>query len=442
MTRLPNLQRALIDAAAELDAAEARTAPAVARRRGAHRSTARVLAIAVVVALALAAIAVAATGLLQRGTDVAPRSGRAPRPTTALGVATGMIAPPITVPDPEDDHLRWGLRTFTTTRGYACLQVGRVQDFQLGVVGRDGAFGDDGRFHVLGPQVLDETDCVPLDRTGHGFLALHYAAYPASGLQASCVVFAGVVPPQTHRERCPDRDLRTLDYGLLGPHATSITYRLPSGAQRTARVHRGTGGAFLVVTPSTPPKPLSAGALYVEGQVPDQTFLTGQTPSALTIVSVAYDDGTVCRVDHTYRGSRGGCPLRGFSSVRVRRPRHAEVATRMRLSITREADGRHRDLHVAFRARYPARGSRAAYYVFITPPGGRCPSDREGHVIEQDVRAGQRVGARIRLTDGGCPGLYGVELSYRVATRHPVTAGVSNLHYPGTAVASGFVTTP
>jgi hypothetical protein len=452
MTRLPELRRALVEAAARLDAEGAALAPAAAprphaRRGRARRSPARAVALALVVALALAAIAVAATGVLQRGSDVPPPSGRAPLPTRRLGVATGPVAAPLTTADTKDDNLLWGLRTFTTTRGYACLQVGRVQGADLGLVGRDGAFGDDGRFHALGPQVLEPVNCVPADGAGRGFLVLHYAAYPAGGYLSGCLDpwwAQRLKSTRDHRRACPKDDLRTLDFGLLGPHAVSITYRSPTGGgAHTAPVQRGTG-AFLVVTPYEGADRRAPGERTMPYSVPSQDFLVGRSPAATTIVAVTYDDGTVCHVRHAIGTgpSAGGCPTPGYVPLRIRQPRHAEVATRMRLSITREADGRHRDLHVRFRARVAATGARAAYYVMLWPPGGGCHgTDIEGHAIEQDVRAGQRVGAMIRLTDGGCPGTYRVQLSYRIAVRRPGFAGVTNLHYPGTLVAAGDVTT-
>jgi hypothetical protein len=448
MTRLPELQRALVAAAAELEVADAPRVRARARVRRRRRSTARVLAVAMLVVLALAAIAVAATSLLQRGSDVQPRSGRPPTPKRALGVATGAVAAPITAPDTKDDNLPWGLRTFKTTRGYACVQVGRMQDGELGLVGRDGAFQDDGKFHVLGPQVLEEVNCTPVDGAGHGYLVLHYAAYPASGYVAGCIdpwwVAQGFADKTGRHKACPARDERALDFGLLGPHATSVTYRLPSGEQRTVKTQPGTG-AFLVVTPHQTEQPLAPGERPMPHSIPSQEFVLSRTPSALTIVAVGYDDGTTCRVRHErlgIHGSAGGCPAVGYVPVHVRQPTHAEVATKMKLSITREADGRHRDLHVRFRARVAATGSRAAYYLFLHPPRPHgCGSMGEGHTIEQDVRAGQRVGAKVRLLNGGCAGTWKVELSYRVAVEHPSAAGVTNLHYPGTIVDRGTVTT-
>jgi hypothetical protein len=43
-----------------------------------------------------------------------------------------------------------------TTRGEICVQIGRLDDGQLGQLGIDGAFHDDGRFHPLAPDILPQ----------------------------------------------------------------------------------------------------------------------------------------------------------------------------------------------------------------------------------------------------------------------------------------------
>ena len=48
----------------------------------------------------------------------------------------------------------WGMRLVHTTRGEICVQIGRLADGQLGQLGIDGAFHDDGRFHPLAPDIL------------------------------------------------------------------------------------------------------------------------------------------------------------------------------------------------------------------------------------------------------------------------------------------------
>lgn len=429
MTRLPDLQRELVRAAERLEG----DAPARTRRSSAHRRvSARVLVLALLALLALAAIGAAATGLLGSGEDVPPRSGKAPTPKTGFGVPTGAVADPIVVEDPDGGALQWGLRTFTTTRGYACVQVGRVQDGQLGLVGRDGAFEDDGLFHPLGPQVLERLDCVAADARGHGFLAIHDAELPAGGMR-SCLgpswLKAGRGRLPRGGRACSTRGMRSVDYGLLGPRAKSITYTLPSGERRTAPVAPGTG-AFLIVTAREP-----LGPSPMPGAMPEGVFEVARTPTAARIVSVAYDDGTTCAVRHVPYARGGGCPAKGYVPVKVRRPTRAEVATPMTARIERNDEGSF-TLHVAFRARVAAERAGAAYAVMIRPiRSARCHRGSVvGHTLERDVAAGQRVGAAMKMDRTSCAGRYRIELSYRVANGGGI--GGLGYAYPGVPVAT------
>lgn len=436
MTRLPDLRDELVAAAKRLDDERRPAAPAgrQARRRRSglrRRASAKVLVLALLGLLALAAIGVAATGVLRSGAAVEPRSGKPPTPKTGFGVPTGTVAPPIVVDDPGGGSLQWGLRTFTTTRGYACVQIGRVQDGKLGLVGTDHAFDDDGLFHALGPQVLDRAGCVAADARGHGFLAVHNAEMPASGLP-SCL------PPSWVRASggralegarpCATRGMRTVDYGLLGPRARSITYTLPSGGRRTVPVAPGTG-AFLIVTARE-----RLPATTMPGQIPDGAYELDRAPTARRIVAVSYDDGTTCVVAHGPDRRTGGCPLKGQVPVKVRLPRPSEVATPVSARIERNDEGSF-TLHVAFRARVAAEKARAAYVVVIRPVRGpRCR--RTGivsHTLERDVAAGQRVGAAMKMDRGSCSGRYRVDLDYRVAGTAPIGMGYA---YPGTPVGS------
>jgi hypothetical protein len=433
MTRLPDLHDQLVAAAVRQEAPRVGVGVGVrvpARRR---MPAARVLVLALLAALALAAIGAAATGLLGSGEDVAPRSGKAPTPKTGYGVATGAVAAPIVVEDPGGERLDWGLRTFTTTRGYACLQLGRVQDRKLGLIGRDGAFEDDGLFHALGPQVLDRGNCVPLDAGGHGFLAVRNAEMPGAGMM-SCLppsmvqAFGGRVPPKM--KACSASGIRTVDYGLLGPHAKSITYKLPGGGTRTVAVAAGTG-AFLVVSPRQAVRQTSGPSGRGGRMTGGDDHLMSQTPESRTIVSVAYDDGTVCRVRHRL-GPYGSCPAKGFAPVRARRPSRAAVAARVTARIARNAEGSF-TLHVAFRARAAASTRLGGYNVTIRPPAG-CAFGVQGHQIARDVTAGTRVGAAIKLDRRMCRGWYAIDVDYRVPRRFSLVG--AGLAYPGTPVGS------
>jgi hypothetical protein len=428
MTRLPELQRELVAAAARQEA----EAPAQGRRlrRRRHRPTARVLVLTVLALLALAAIGAAATGLLGAGEDVQPRSGKAPTPKTGFGVPTGAVADPIVVEDPDGGALKWGLRTFATTRGYACVQLGRVQDGKLGLVGRDGAFEDDGLFHALGPQVLDGPSCVPVDARGHGFLAIHDAELSASGarecLPPSMVHAFGNRVPKGGRA-CSTKGMRSVDYGLLGPRAKSITYTLPSGVERTASVAPGSG-AFLIVTARERLAPTQR-----LGEVPSGAYLIARTPAAMRIKTITYDDGTTCAVKPTMTRA-GGCPAKGRVAMAVKLPSRAAVRTPMTARIERNDAGSF-TLHVAFRARVAAEKARAAYVVMIRPERrAGCHQGPMSHTLERDVAAGQRVGAAMKMSRISCRGRYRIDLEYRVVRESP-TIG-TGLAYPGVLVGS------
>src|SRR5439155_5493846 len=103
---------------------------------------------AIVSALVLAAVGIAAGGLLDNGKPVKPPGHQAPKPHEGLGVIKpgSVKILPVAVPDPAGGP-PWGLRYLETTRGAGCLQTGRLVRGQLGVLGQDGAFGNDARFH-------------------------------------------------------------------------------------------------------------------------------------------------------------------------------------------------------------------------------------------------------------------------------------------------------
>jgi hypothetical protein len=196
------------------------------------------------------AVAVAATGLLS-GAPVKPEVALSPVAGNGIPVAgsTGHLL--LSVADPTGG-LPWGMRVFRTTRGQACAQVGRVQDGQLGELGLDSAFGNDGRFHVLPADVLPpgyggssgQIECQPAGQT----VIFEDANADRSAMRLLPEEFREPPTNPKHREIPPTGDLRTIAYGLLGPHAVSVTYRTADGL-RTVPV-RGPEGAFLIVEPA------------------------------------------------------------------------------------------------------------------------------------------------------------------------------------------------
>ena len=211
----------------------ARTSP---RRRASARL--RVALVAFVLVLATAAITLAASGVILTGSPVG--TVRAPIATAGEGipVAGGVRLLPLRATDPAGG-LPWGMRIIHTTRGLVCVQIGRVFDGQLGQLGVDGAFHDDGRFHLL------PTDALPDVLANAGGWNAGNCSSPGdiySGDSVGLELSAATSPPQGAGVPA---DRREISFGLLGVHAVSVAYR--EGSQtRTQPVLPGLG-AYLIV---------------------------------------------------------------------------------------------------------------------------------------------------------------------------------------------------
>jgi hypothetical protein len=195
--------------------------------------------IAAIVVLAGGAIAAAATGLLTGSPVSTPAGPPVPYAGYGVPVAGGSDLVALRVADPEGGP-PWGMRIVHTTRGLVCVQMGRVYRGQLGQLGVDGVFHDDGRFHRLGSNVLYGTS-----------KAIIQCVLPSQSFSyedASADRSGDPVP--TEGVRPPARELRAISFGLLGPHAASVTYKTRSGL-RTEPVSPATG-AYLIVEPVTP----------------------------------------------------------------------------------------------------------------------------------------------------------------------------------------------
>lgn len=209
----------------------------------------RLNAAAAAVALLLAggAVAVAATGVLT-GAPVKPEAPLSPVAGNGLPLPDGGAHLLLKASDPSGG-LPWGMRVLHTTRDQVCVQVGRVQDGQIGEIGLDSAFDDDGRFHALAPDILptgyggtsSNAECVLSGQT----LIFEDARADRSAERLLPEEFPA---PPKHREFPPLRDLRSLSYGLLGPHALSVTYRSQTGLHTVPVT--GPDGAFLIVEPA------------------------------------------------------------------------------------------------------------------------------------------------------------------------------------------------
>ena len=206
------------------------------RRPPSRRRTPRavLVALAATATLATAAAVAATTGLLTGEPVPNPKGIGFSDPHRGWGVpiAKTIKLAPLRVADP-DGGPPWGIRTLRTTRGLGCVQVGRVQDSQLGVIGQDGAFANDGKFHVMGPDVLTGAFCSAVDGAGHAFLSIVHDGVPASGLERGCTLQPLQQTGPDTVEPCLDARMRVLVYGVLGPAAEAITYRADDGSAAT-----------------------------------------------------------------------------------------------------------------------------------------------------------------------------------------------------------------
>ncbi|HME02982.1 MAG TPA: hypothetical protein VKG38_08105, partial [Solirubrobacteraceae bacterium] len=214
MSTLPQLRDSVV-ATAERHAREGPTRAPLARTALRGRRWRRALLISIAVVLVLAGVAFA-SGVIPFGT---------PAPVSPLQLFTaptsgdGALTPgtvrmlPVSTPDPAGGA-PWGMREFMTSRGLGCIEVGRLAEGKLVAVGQDYAFGNDGRYHVLGVASGGTGSgdwCSALDRYNRLFINQMWGEQPASAWQSRC--FAPGSPPgghMRHEPECPMRDERNL----------------------------------------------------------------------------------------------------------------------------------------------------------------------------------------------------------------------------------------
>lgn len=156
----------------------------------------------------------------------------------------------------------WGVRVYTPRwadgragRDLTCVQIGRVLDGRLGVIGEDGAFGDDGLFHVL--PVEPAGGC---DQAAAGYTFVNYV--PASGFagSGSCAIPSVLLHPLAARIRraarnsraCPIGDLRLVVYGVANRRATRVRLSGAFGAVSERLVHADRGAFIFVLSAADP----------------------------------------------------------------------------------------------------------------------------------------------------------------------------------------------
>lgn len=233
--------------------------------------------------------------------------------------------------------LPWGLRAVRSASGAVCLQVGRLMGGAVGVVGQAGAWADDHGFHPYPARagVGPVPACAQADRNGNAFMNVSDVAAIANGSGDPVVdgnahgAAARILrcPQSTSEGRpvvtppppCPDGGLRDLEYGLLGPDATSITYIGTDGREHTQPT-TSPDGAYLIVRPHTTRECASTSSCLAS---------FGPQLRSGVIIRVTYRGGRACDLpapnpDGTVRPAR--CPLVGYQA-----PPHPHV-TRAQLA--------------------------------------------------------------------------------------------------------------
>jgi hypothetical protein len=252
-----------------------------------RRVNAAVIAVAFV--LAGGAIAVAATGVL-KGSPVKQQGPATPNAGIGVPAPGGSRLLALRAADPQGG-LPWGMRLVHTTRGEICVQVGRLDDGQLGQLGIDGAFHDDGRFHPLAPDILPED-------SDSGDVSCNLARAPIRiGLWRAGDRSAAPSPERTSFKPTA-ADLRSISWGLLGPHAVSITYDTAAGVL-TRLVAPGTGAYLIVSEVSHVPRSIGGGAEF-EGWTSGHT-VDAQSPTGIdgSVIATTFRFGSfICSIGH------------------------------------------------------------------------------------------------------------------------------------------------
>ena len=409
----------LADLEREIERIASAAGPVRARRRWWRRST----ALLVLAPLTVATVAVAATTGILSGEPVKNPPGSKQDPKAGVGVNAGPGTLFAVQPADPVDGPPWGLRLVKTSRGLGCVQVGRVVDGQLGFLGRDGAFGNDGKFHPLGAEVLETTQCQQADGAGNVFIAVTAIGLPASGDGTGC----------RPRENCPEGSLRDVFFGLLGPEATAITYR--EDGRLVRQTVAGPEGAYLVVRATEP------GSRNVGWWSPNL--------SPAWVESIEFRDGSVCRPDEQPRrnGSKR-CPLKGYVTPELDIAAREDVASPLQVKVGTKPElppdlppgtrtPNLRAITITFRARRAA--DAKSFYTISTEKnhgGPRCAQNTFGP-IARDIEAGATV-TETRWVGFSCRGTMKIRVGYtqqRKPSMMPFMADGRPNPKVGTAVA-------
>lgn len=404
-----------------------RSSPHQAKRRRSRQpasfASARILLVGLVLVLATAAVALAAAGVFAPGRPVGPSVPPLPTANDGAAIPSTVRLLSLRVPDPRSGP-PWGLRILQTTRGETCVQVGRLDYGTIGVLGQDGAYNNDHRFHPFSVDYLQPEECAITDAHGHAFLNIGMSGFPASGLTVGgptrgCRLTNDIAVRGWRL--CPPSDLRDIAFGLLGRDAVSITHGNPS-KHLTTTPTAGSDGAYLVVLPHR--------AGEEEGMA---TIGIGGGLGAGAIQMVTYRDGHSCQPSETH-----ACAPVGFAAPVAQRLAAARVASPVTARVVPAASycavrdqnaikpcGPHPRpgvsriggspgtlVEVRFTARVAVTSSHTYYQINLNYPKSRsCTVGGTGGPTTTDIHAGQRITTQ-EFVPKSCSGTFHGDVRY------------------------------
>jgi hypothetical protein len=399
---LDGLERELVLAAASASRTlELRPGRAPRRRRGALS-----LIAAVVVLLGVTAAALAATGILT-GSPVRASRPSLPRAGAGAPIASSARLLPISFPDPEGG-LPWGVRSFRTTRGLTCLQVGRLYRGTVGAL-MNGRFRPFSLSLPSWPTKQESRQSGPLT-IGGCLLPTETSAMEASNVPASAYVLSSRSGKRAATPKAAQ--VRWMAFGALGPSARSASYEL-EGHLHTVDVAPGSG-AFLIVLPvGVYSEPLSTG-MIAGGVSGGQGPINPGSPQG-PVTHFTYDvRGHTCLVSR--RGTNTCLPwLTHAPPVAPTRDLHQPIQVTAGPIRAGTAS-----LLVNFRAPYAINSAESDYQVIA--PAQCYPY---GQSTDRDLKRGETVTVRLNYQPEGVRRLCGpkmrVQVSYTPSVREAPT---------------------
>jgi len=380
-------------------------------RRG-HRRTSAIVLVAMLV---ICAGALAAGGVIRIGAPAEPHESSfyALRGGGIVKGTVRLLA--ISTPDPAGGA-PWGMRMLSTKRGEGCVQIGRLLDGKLGALGQDNSFHDDGLLHEFAVNTFGaQRSCTLLDGNDRLFLNAVVGDIPASAWRGN-YPDKGCVPStagpyerfaQDGKRKpypvCPQADERNLYYGLLGPDAKSITYKL-DGVTHT-QLTAGPEGAYLLVTKASPTQLFNFNAGGTQDVVPVDGPIT----------ELHYRDGSTCHLtSRSWIGGKYACtpelkvPV-GWTPPRIPAPTAAQVASPLHVRLIPDRRGGYEAIlqftsrvainkaHSSYTAQWHETGQPPQVHTFgppqpLFPAAGQIETVRMGRGLGRGLHPGPITG--------------------------------------------------